>query len=275
MFANEHGRFMSGYNVRRVFFTYVECERCSGLYCPIFYEQAQLNQLWAHQPENVAEAPLSARKRTQEGYARTLMRHCRTRGSCLEIGGDIGLFADACAQAGRFDRLFLYEPSLDVHGELTQRLASRDLTIRHAPFRAADVPARSVFAAAMIHVLDHVLGPLSVMCDIREVLPPGEVSLVVVHNSRSLLARVLGKRWPPLALQHPHLFSPRSLTRLFQSAGLECLGIRGTINYFPATHFVRAALAILGFRPDAFPAWDRPLAGPPLGNIIAVARGPM
>jgi 2-polyprenyl-3-methyl-5-hydroxy-6-metoxy-1,4-benzoquinol methylase len=274
MSADEHGRFMSGYNARRVFFTYVVCERCSGLYCPIFYEQAQLNRLYAHQPENMAEAPLSARKRTQEGYARTLMRHCRTHGSFLEIGADIGLFADACAQAGRFDRLFLYEPNLDVHGELTQRLAGQDLTIRHAPFSAADVPARSVSAAALIHVLDHVLEPLSVMRDIREVLQPRGVLLVVVHNSRSMLARVLGKRWPPLALQHPHLFSPGSLTRLFESAGLECLGIRRTINYLPATHFVRAALAILGFSPDAFPAWERPLVGLPLGNIIAVARRP-
>jgi SAM-dependent methyltransferase len=203
-----------------------------------------------------------------------LMRHCRMRGSFLEIGADIGLFADACACSGQFDRLFLYEPNLSVHAELMQRLRGRDLTVRHSAFSATDLPARSVSAAAMIHVLDHVLEPLAVVRDIREALQPGGVLLIVVHNSRSLLARALGRRWPPLTLQHPHLFSPKSLAQLFASAGLECIDVRRTINHFPATHFVHAALAILGFDPGAFPAWDRPLIGLPLGNVAAVARRP-
>jgi SAM-dependent methyltransferase len=272
--AEEHGRFLSGYTSHRVFFTYVECEECSALFCPIFYNQDQLNRLYAHQPENMAEASLEGRKRTQHGYARMLMGYAPAHGNFLEIGADIGLFAGVCAQSGLFNKMFLYEPNLLVHAELAQRLAGRDITINHESFSPADVPAASVSAAAMIHVLDHILDPVALVREIRDVMQPGGLLLVVVHNSQSLLARILGRRFPPFTLQHPHLFSPKSLTRLLASAGLECVGIKNTTNYFPVTHFARAALSILGLKPDILPAWDRPLIGLQLGNIAAIARKP-
>jgi SAM-dependent methyltransferase len=272
--AEEHGRFLSGYTSHRVFFTYVECAECSALFCPVFYNQDQLNRLYAHQPENMAEASLEGRRRTQNGYARILMGYAPARGNFLEIGADIGLFAEACAQSGLFDRFFLYEPNLHVHAELSQRLAGHDITINSGLFSAADVPAGSVSAAAMIHVLDHILDPVALVREICDVMQPGALLLVVVHNVHSLLARVLGKRFPPFTLQHPQLYSPKSLPRLFASAGLECVDIRNTTNYFPATHFARAALSILGLGPDLLPAWDRPLIGLQLGNIAAIARKP-
>ncbi len=272
--AEDHGRFLSGYTSHRVFFTYVKCEECSALFCPVFYNQNQLNRLYAHQPENMAEASIEGRRRTQHGYARILMGYAPARGNFLEIGADIGLFTEVCAQSELFGRIFLYEPNLHVHTELAQRLAGRDITISQESFSPADVPAASVSAAVMIHVLDHILDPLTLLREIYDVMKPGGLLLMVVHNSQSLLARILGKRFPPFTLQHPHLFSPKSLTRLLASAGLECVGIRNTTNYFPITHFARAALSILGLRPDLIPNWDRPLIGLQLGNIAVIARKP-
>lgn len=270
--AAAHGRFLSGYTAHRVFFSYFECEACSALYCPVYYNQEQLSRLYAHQDENMAEAPFEARRRTQEGYAGLLMRHSRGAGDFLEIGADIGLFADACARAGRFDRFHLYEPNLEVHPELARRFAGRNLEIHSGLFAASDVPAASVSTAAMIHVLDHLLDPVATLRQLRETLEPGGVLLIVTHDSRSLMARALGRRWPPFTLQHPHLFSPVSMRRLLESAGLECVGIGKTVNYFPATYLARAALSALGLPPGVLPSWDKPLVGLRLGNIGAIAR---
>jgi SAM-dependent methyltransferase len=270
----EHGRFLSGYTSKRVFFTYLECETCTGLFCPIYYDQEQLSRLYAHQAENMAEAPLEARGRTQRGYAELLMRHVRGGGGFLEIGADIGLFAQACAELDDFERFWLYEPNLDVHAELKSRFAGRSAVVRSDIFSSSHLPAGSVSAAAMIHVLDHLLDPVAALVELREVMEPGGALLIVTHDAQSLLARGLGRRWPPFTLQHPHLFSPASMRRLLASAGFECLEIAKTTNYFPATHFARAALSILGLRPDVIPAWQKPLVGLRLGNIGAVARRP-
>lgn len=272
MSADAHGRFLSGYTAHRVFFSYFECDDCSALYCPVYYNQEQLTRLYAHQDENMAEAPFEARRRTQEAYASLLMRHSRGGGGFLEIGADIGLFADACAQSGRFDRFHLYEPNLEVHPELARRFGGRSFEIRSTQFAASDVPAGSVSTAAMIHVLDHLLDPAAVLRQLREILEPGGVLLIVTHDTRSLMARALGRRWPPFTLQHPHLFSPLSMRRLLESAGLECVGVDKTVNYFPLTYLARAGLAVLGLPPRLLPSWEKPLAGLRLGNIGAIAR---
>jgi SAM-dependent methyltransferase len=271
---DEHGRFLSGYTANRVFFTYFACPDCATLYCPVYYNERQLGRLYAHQDENMAEAPLEARRRTQEGYARILMPLSRGAGGYLEIGCDIGLFAEACAEKGRFDRFDLYEPNVEVHGELTRRFQGRRHHIRATPFSASDLPEGSVSTAAMIHVLDHLLDPVAALRDIGEVLEPGGVILIVTHDADSLLARVLGRRWPPFTLQHPHLFSPRSMRRVTAAAGLECIKIKKTVNFFPAAYLARAGLSLFGLSPELLPAWTAPLVGVRLGNIAAVARRP-
>lgn len=270
----EHGRFLSGYTANRVFFTYVACPDCATLYCPVYYNEDQLGRLYAHQDENMAEVPLEARRRTQEGYARILMPLSRGAGGFLEIGCDIGLFAEACAEKGRFDRFDLYEPNVAVHGELSRRFEGRRHHIHGAPFSPSDLPERSVSTAAMVHVLDHLLDPVGALRDIRKVLEPGGVVLIVTHDAHSLLARALGRRWPPFTLQHPHLFSPPSMRRVTAAAGLECIRIRKTANFFPAAFLARAGLSLLGRSPDLIPAWTTPLVSVRLGNIAAVARRP-
>lgn len=269
-----HGRFLSGYTSNRVFFTYVACPDCATLYCPVYYNKCQLGRLYARQDENMAEAPLEARRRTQERYSRLLMPLSRGAGGFLEIGCDIGLFAEACAREGRFDRFELYEPNTEVHGELSRRFRDRRHQIRTAPFSASDLPQRSVSTAAMIHVLDHLLDPVDTLRNVRTVLEPGGVVLIVTHDAHSLFARLLGRRWPPFTLQHPHLFSARSLRRITAAAGLECIRTAKTVNFFPVAYLARAGLSLVGRSPDLVPAWTRPLVGLPLGNIAAVARRP-
>jgi len=61
--TDEHGRFLSGYTAHRVFFTYAECETCSSYFCPVYYPEEELHRLYAHQSENMAEAPFEARRK--------------------------------------------------------------------------------------------------------------------------------------------------------------------------------------------------------------------
>src|SRR5262249_4070122 len=185
----QHGRFLSGYAPERVFFTYVRCGTCDAYFCPVYYNPKQLQSLYEEQAENMADVPLGSRERTQNGYLDILRRHSRMQGGLLEIGADVGLFAAACARAGRFDRLWLSEPNRAVHGDLARPFAERDVTILGTMSPAAQVPTGAVSTAVMIHVLDHVLEPRGVLRDVFAALEPGGILMIITHNARSWLAR--------------------------------------------------------------------------------------
>lgn len=272
--AERHGAFLSGYTQARVFFTYFECPTCSALFCRSYYRQSQLDGLYGRQAENMVSVPLAARKRTQENYARLLRRYSRMAGHFLEIGPDIGLFGSSFARAGSFDHFWLYEPNREVHQALAENFRGLSFTIKSDIFRASDVPAQSVSTAVMIHVLDHLLQPKQFLREIRASLEPGGVVLIVTHDCASLLARVLGRRWPPYTLQHPQLFSRRSIATLLQASGFEVVESVKTTNYFPLSFLMRAGLAVFGLPERLVPIGETPMLGLKLGNIGTIARKP-
>jgi SAM-dependent methyltransferase len=267
----EHGRFLSGYSSARVFFSYVECE-CGMIYCPVYYDQRMLAELYAHQPENMAEAPYEARLRTQLGYASLLPADLPATGDFLEIGADIGMFAEMCADRWHFDQLVLYEPNVEVHAAIRQRLSRRSVVIREELFPSTDQQPGSVSLAVLIHVLDHIIEPLAVLRSLLDAMLPGGVLFLVTHDVGSPLARLLGRRFPPFTLQHPQLFSSRAMRRMLHEAGFVDIEVHRSVNYFPVTYLMQAALTVGGIRRQLFPRWRKPSVGLKLGNIATVAR---
>ena len=259
---------------QRVFFSYLRCGKCDAYYCPVFYSEEQLRLLYESQPENLADLPLASRKRTQAGYVDILRRYSRMAGGFLEIGADIGLFAEACAREGRFDRLWLSEANRALRGQLENRLAGQNVTILDTMSPAAAVPSGAISTVVMIHVLDHVLEPRAMLRDLFETLEPGGMLMIVTHNPRSWLARLLGRRWSPFTLQHPALFSPAAMRSLITTSGFEMLSIIRTTNYFPASYLVRVALTVLGLPSKLIPEEFGPEIGFRFGNICTVARRP-
>lgn len=267
---SEHGAFLSGYNADRIFFSYFRCASCRLLYCPVYYSEHQLGALYGHQAENMAEVPLGARERTQRHYADLASPESAPEGDYLELGADIGLFAVECLSRRKFRHLSLYEPNDAVRNELDARLAGVSHTIHRRPFSRGDVPPGTVAVAAGIHVLDHVWEPLPLLRGLHAALKPGGRIFIVTHDERSLLARVLGRRWPPFTLQHPQLFSAASLTAMLSQAGFRQVATRKTMNFFPAFHLGRAALQVLKL-PAVLPRAQGPLLGLRLGNLAAIA----
>ena len=270
----DHGRFLSGYTSERTFFSYVQCEVCDMVYCPIFYDETMLAQLYEHQPENMAETPFDARKKTQIAYADLLPKKLKSTADFLEIGADIGLFAAACAERYELDHFTLYEPNVEVHDTIRCNLPDRNLTIREGLFPADDQSSSKVSLAAMIHVLDHVIDPASVLENLYDAVAPGGVVLIVTHNVDSLMAKVLGRRWPPFTLQHPHLFSPATMEKMLQNAGFCEVEVKRSLNYFPVMQLVRAAFSVFGIQSRALPELKSLSVGLRLGNIATLARKP-
>ena len=139
-------------------------------------------------------------------------------------------------------------------------------------YSAADMPNGSLSTAVLIHVLDHIYSLEKLLDDLWCSLKPGGLLFVVTHDEASMLARLLGRRWPPFTLQHPQLFSPHSITELLRRHGFEVEEVVGCANYFPVAYLAKSVLTVLGLSSSSRTALVHPSIGIKLGNMATVAR---
>ncbi len=254
----------------KVFFTYDRCGQCGLLYAPVFFDQAQLGELYSAMAPNMDAVPTDAIEATQRVYFEEATAGLSVSGNFLEIGPDVGYIVGHAAKDKRFEHFYLFEPNKAVQGELGAAANGRPFTISEDMDDLSAVPDGSVALALMVHVLDHLLDPRAMLEQIRKKLKPGGRVTIVTHNERSLLRSVMGKRWPPFCLQHPELYNPQSITRLLNGAGYGTVEVHGSKNYFPLSFMVRQAAYTAGMKLERVPL-PKTVLGLRLGNIMTIA----
>ena len=254
----------------KVFFTYDRCGECGLLYAPVFFDQAQLGELYSAMAPNMDAVPTDAIEATQRVYFEEATEGLNVSGNFLEIGPDVGYIVGHAARDHRFEHFYLFEPNKSVHAELEAAANGKAFTISEDMDDLSAVPDGSVALALMVHVLDHLLDPKAMLEQIRKKLKPGGRVAIVTHNERSVLRSVMGKRWPPFCLQHPELYNPQSITKLLNSAGYRKVDVHGSKNYFPLSFMVRQAAYTAGIKLERVPL-PKTVLGLRLGNIMTIA----
>jgi hypothetical protein len=268
--ANQRDEYWRGFRSRTCFFDFARCPACGLLFCPTYYSQASLDRLYSSMPDNTAGADADVLSDTQESYIDYLAGHRAIAGTYMEIGPDIGLSTRAACARGELDRSILIEPNRDVHEQLRASAGNvpADVFETIGQLASTDLADNVV----LIHVLDHLIDPLTYLRELRLHMVPGALLLAVVHNEASVLRRILGVRWPPFCLQHPQLYSTETLARLFAEAGLSIIGSSPTKNVLPLRHVAKVGASLLGISA----VWTEHLPETKLrlrlGNIMMVAR---
>lgn len=262
----------NGFFKARTFFSYARCPKCGLLYAPTFFHEEQLAELYAQMPPNMDGVPATALRRTQRAYFNVLAAHAPATGDYVELGPDVGLFTEHCVADGRFDRHWLFEPNRDVWPTLSAAMDGRRHEIVADLLGFTRVPDGSVGAAVMVHVLDHLIDPVGVLRSLHAKMSGDAVLVLVTHDESSWLRRGLAGRWPAFCLQHPQLFSPKSMVGVLARAGFERVDSRRTVNHFPIQFLIRHLLWAAGIRNAPIPTFSGLCLGLKLGNIITVAR---
>lgn len=265
--------FWSGLFKKKLFFSYHRCADCGLLYAPVFFDGAQLADLYAQMAPNMEMVSSDAVAATQRGYFDRAARQGLLRGGYLEIGPDIGHIVRQAAACGAFDHFWLFEPNRATHGALRGATGGRPTTLLADMGDLSAVPDSSIGLAVMVHVLDHLLDPLAMLKQLRAKLRPGGTLMIVTHNERSLLRRLMGVRWPPFCLQHPELYNPEVMASLLTRAGYAGIAVERSVNHFPIDFLVRQAAWTIGLRLDRVPL-PRHAVGLRLGNIVTIASAP-
>lgn len=262
-----------GFFKEKMIFSYHRCSACGALYAPEFFDQRQLADLYAQMPPNMELVPMTALRATQRGYHEAIHGCKLPSGGYLEVGPDIGLFTEHCVADSTFDRFWLFEPNVAVKPQLEKLMTGREWHLSHELLDFSIVPKQSISLAVMIHVLDHLLDPGETLRRIRSVMIPRDsLLLIVTHDEGSLLARLLGSRWPAFCLQHPQLYNRRSIRAQLDAAGLETVACIKTTNHFPANFLLRHLFWSLGLSIPNLPSIGEAILGLRLGNMLTLAR---
>ena len=261
-----------GFFQNKIFFKYSRCDECDQLYSPLYFTDHALADLYSHMPDNTAGIALPHLEKTQEGYFNYLKQFGVIKGDFLEIGPDIGLFTSKIAYESEVGKIWLHEPNINVHEELSRRTNSKSFEISPKMNDFSAIPDTSISLCAMIHVLDHLPDAREFVSGISKKLTPDGRILIVTHDEQSILAKLLKRKWPAFCLQHPHLFNIDTTHKFLLGCGFEVIKTEKSINYFPLTYMLKHLFYALGFKNIA--RWNTHAFIVPLklGNIITLAR---
>ena len=261
--------------------SHYQINRCTGcdlwFSSPIFedndiatlYEQAPHSNVMSGEEGNV--------KRTMQLYYELARSHLRARDRILDIGCDIGLMLKFAQEDG-FSELFGLEPNPIARREAA---SLQGAVISSQFYEDQEYPESNFDLITFIHVVDHLIDPSRVVERAFKHLKPGGVAVAVVHNSESILAKLLGERFPPFNMYHHYFFSKKTLAKLFESRGFEAVTVVSSRNCYSLGFFVRRLpLVPVKLRSAMAGILDRLWVGRlpitiPIGNIAIVARRPV
>jgi Methyltransferase domain len=266
--------FWFGIDKERRFFTYHRCGECGLLYNQVFFDDDQLGALYGAMPPNMDLVPDAAIVATQRGYFDAVAGRTALAGGYLELGPDVGHVVAEAATRGSFDHFWLFEPNRAVHDRLRAATMGRPARILTDMTDLSAVPDGSIGLAVAVHVLDHLLDPLAMLSAVRAKLRPGGMMMLVTHDERSALRRVLGARWPAFCLQHPELYNPATLQALLARAGFADVAVTPSANHFPIDFLARQAARAIGVPAIARLPLPKRAVRLRLGNLLTVAVAP-
>jgi hypothetical protein len=221
-------------------------------------------------PDNLMGEDKATVSKTQSGYVNWTSKYVSTAKRYLEIGPDIGLVAHEVVKRFKPEQVSLVEPNKAIRGSLSESVQSvRSVEIVDD---VGDIEESGFDLIAGVHVYDHLLDPIGELRKIQLIASPQSALMLVVHNEKSTLRKVLGKKWPPFCLQHPQLYNPRTLKHVLNQAGWHLEEVSKSTNWWRLNHFVGLGLGVLGLRSQwagVLPKFEVPIR---LGNMIALAR---
>jgi SAM-dependent methyltransferase len=256
----------------RQHFRVVECLRCGLVYSDPILPHEVIGQYY-RDSRFIRETQLHNMLQDYQQQLRQALPLLPRRERLLEIGCGDGFFLRAALDLG-FSDVWGVEPGQDAVRQAEPSIRSR---IVNAPFGANLFAAGSFDIICAFQVLDHLLDPNTVLRGAHRLLRPGGLLLLLNHNIRSWLPRLLGERCPMYDVEHIYLFDPRTVSMLLRNNGfdVETTGnvpnsytVEYALKMFPLPHRLKMFLLTLAERSRAG-TWRVRLPG---GNMVTLGR---
>ncbi len=142
------------------------------------------------------------------------------RGCLLDVGCHIGVFLEQ-AQARGWLAIGV-EPSRWA----SDQARARGLQVVRGTLRGSAFPSASFDVVTLWDVIEHFPDPAAELREVHRLLRPHGLIGLTTMNIDSLVARLLGPRWPWLMQMHLYYFSVHTLTALLARCGFRVVAVR-------------------------------------------------
>jgi len=166
-----------------------------------------------------------------------LLPRLPAEGGALDVGTGDGAFLSELTALG-FGDVAGVEPSRAPIAAARPDVRDK---IRQGVFNPADFEPGRFRLITAFQTLEHLPDPLEMCRAARELLRPGGALVVVCHDRRARVNRLMGLRSPINDVEHLQLFSRRSLPELLGRAGLRSVGLAPVVNRYPLRYWLRLA----------------------------------
>lgn len=193
----------------------VQCNHCGLVYSNPRWTGDELIDAYTAVEDEAYQSQREARELTFAKHLRELEKITGPANgrSLLDVGAYIGVFVEAASSRGWDARGV--EPSTWA----VSAARNRGLNLIHGTLAAPQLDNCNFDVVTMWDVIEHFADPSAELARVHTLLKPGGWLVVHTMDIDSLVARLMGKRWPWLMNMHLYYFSQASLASMLSRQG--------------------------------------------------------
>ncbi len=197
----------------------VECRHCSHVYANPRWDGDELLAAYQAVEDETYIIERAARRKTFERRLKALERFTDETGGrqLLDVGAYIGVFVEVAQEAG-WDACGV-EPSDWAY----ETARNNGLPVLKGDLDTPSLKNRRFDVITLWDVIEHVGDPAAELAKSHRLLKPGGLIAVHTMDIDSLLARLMGRRWPWLMDMHIHYFRRRTLVQMLEKSGFDVI----------------------------------------------------
>ena len=195
----------------------VQCNHCGLVYANPRWSDEELQTAYTVVEDKTYVDEREGREITFRKHLASLEKHTGPANgrSLLDVGAYIGVFVEVASQAGW--NASGIEPSTWA----VSQAKSRGLRIFQGTQDAAELQGHQFDVVTLWDVIEHVTNPAAELRKSYGLLKPGGWLAIHTMDTDSMIARLLGQRWPWLMDMHVYYFSQKTLAEMLQNCGFE------------------------------------------------------
>ena len=212
----------------------VRCLNCDLVYVKTPPDEIVLHEAYQSADYDTSEEALSAAE-TYISHMNEVVSKLNLNSKILEIGSGSGDFLYSLKKKG-FTDLIGIEPSISAINSAHPEIKSH---LQEGVFQVDDFQEMNYDLVCSFMTLEHVYDPREISESVNKILKKGGYFAIVVHDYRSLVNRVLGKKSPIIDIEHMQLFSKKSIESLFNKTNYEDIQIKDFYNHYSINYWIR------------------------------------
>lgn len=212
----------------------VRCESCNLVYAVSPPSKSFLSSAYETASYDSTEEAQCAAD-TYASYLKKYIEKSGVRHGAADIGAGSGPFLPWLVSVG-------YSPVIGVEPSRAAVQAAPDSVrsmLKIGMFEPEMLSAEKVGLVCSFMTLEHIDEPAVFAKMAYELLEPGGMMAIVVHNRAGALNRLLGMRSPIIDIEHLQLFDPASIRKLLDGAGFRDISIEPINNRYPLRYWIR------------------------------------